>query len=107
MNRDRFSTIWNGSALIIFFAGIFLGFNGVAGIGATTLAIFMWIIGGTVQDMIFGKKSKEAEKMMNQPGPLNQSIICKSCGETNSRTSEFCIECGASMKRNPSATSLK
>ena len=85
MERERFKSIWNGTALIIFFAGIFLGFEfsdiggPISGFSTFGVAIFMWIIGGTVTNMIYGPKDNPKRK--RKPPPRTHQANLQPSGE--------------------------
>jgi hypothetical protein len=96
IERERFKSIWNGVATIIFIGGIFLGFD-VLGYSAFFFAIFLWAISGAVVDIIYGpkKSSKEASTL---EGKESIDRICESCGSKLDPQSNFCMECGTSTE---------
>ncbi|MHA2504187.1 MAG: hypothetical protein ACXAE3_15115 [Candidatus Kariarchaeaceae archaeon] len=107
MDRVSFKSRWNAVATLIFLAGIFLGVTilNYSGVG---VAIFMWIIGGTVANLIYGdpkkgpiRQSSAAERVI-QPPPTSK--FCSSCSDENHLDAGFCMNCGAAFKHNTTSS---
>jgi hypothetical protein len=103
IERERFKALWNGTATIIFLAGIFLGLQ-IWGYSAFLVAIFLWVIGGTVTTMIYGSSGSKTSSSttinsVNAAGPpVRQTTVCPSCGAKLESNSSFCAECGTAVE---------
>jgi hypothetical protein len=96
IERERFKTIWNGVATIIFLAGIFLGLD-IFGYSAFFIAIFLWATGGIVTNMVYGEKAKKDE-VSTTATTKSQNLVCPSCGAKVEGDSSFCAQCGTTIE---------
>ena len=106
--KKRFSSIWSGLAFIVLISDLFLDYNFADLLGLNvsgfTLAIIMWILGGTIARIIFGpdpkKKGKPSESGTRITTEFNFSVSkkrCKACGNMNDSEAIYCFECGSTL----------
>ncbi len=126
MLKKRFKSLWNGVALFFLLSSFF--FNNEIGnsigipLSGFTIAMIMWIFGGTVANIIFGadkpkqkrvEQSVAATTMHSTPAydptpytpapvykPETNVLVCNGCGFSNETNALYCVECGTSLKNN-------
>ena len=116
--KKRFKSLWNGVALFFMFSSIIfdaeIGYSMGIPLSDFTIALIMWIFGGTVANILFGAdkpKKKSVEQPIVQASHSNTAyttqepvfvkpavLLCDGCGFSNEKEALYCVECGTSLK---------
>ncbi len=122
MLKKRFKSLWGGVALFFLLSSLIFdveyGYSIGIPLSGFTIALIMWIFGGTVANVIFGAdkpKKKRVDQSIAAPiqstpynpaphtpapayTPETKVRVCNGCGFSNDTDALYCVECGTSLK---------